>query len=309
MCREAQRISKATQNHNLASGVRVTLNGKNLISLVGNESLGILYLASYWFLCAEYLMVLLDFKPADYWVEISLNYLTVLLADGHNEVVFAVWGALDQGALLVEVGLDDQVERETAYLLQCALLIPVLHPQKAFVSILHILVRPHIEEIHNTTLLHNDHYWMDWREGYAHYLVPQDKDGLKGEFLYVPDVDCAVLWPCAQQAIPDWGGRAGQLLMGISDVPDYLELALRVTLVNHYPPVQWAHHQQRVLLQENYLHYALVLHVLLGADVLQEIPGLWVKLTHIARSIPEEELATFISKLSCGYVRLERVLI
>lgn len=92
--------------------------------------------------------------------------------------------------------------------------------------------------------------------------------------------------------------------MGVADVADQLELGLGVAFVDQDASVQRADEQQRVLFQEDYADYGLVVALVVIArfHVLQELSSLAAVLADEAGSIAYEEFAAFVSEFGGGDV-------
>lgn len=99
--------------------------------------------------------------------------------------------------------------------------------------------------------------------------------------------------------------------MSVPDIPDQLELAVGVPLVDEDASVQAADNEQRVLLEEDDPHDALILElvVLPRLHFLQEVPRLAAVLPHKARRVAHEKLPTLIAKLSGSDMRLMLVIV
>lgn len=72
------------------------------------------------------------------------------------------------------------------------------------------------------------------------YSLLEDQYTLECQFLQAPEVDDSLLTAGGEGAVAGRGLGACQVVVGLPEVPDYLELALGVALVYHHSAVQRA---------------------------------------------------------------------
>jgi hypothetical protein len=80
-------------------------------------------------------MILLNSQPFHNLVYVYHNDLSIFLPNRHNKMMLARRHVLDERTLLIQVRVDDQVERKTRNLVQDIVLVAVLYLQEALVAL------------------------------------------------------------------------------------------------------------------------------------------------------------------------------
>ena len=99
--------------------------------------------------------------------------------------------------------------------------------------------------------------------------------------------------------------------MSFSDVPDKLELTLRITLIDENSSVERADYKYWVFFEEQNFddRFVLGLIFLSGLNILKKLSCLTAILSDEASCISNEEFSAFVSELSCSDVSIMIILI
>lgn len=135
MCVEFSSIFKIIDTHNFCFFVRISMKWQYFISFIWYESFYVLNLATYALFCAENLMIFLNFKLINNWIEISNYNITIFLPQSDNKMMLILWHLFDQWTFFVKIRIYDQIEGKTWNLVQNWILILVLNGKKTFVSV------------------------------------------------------------------------------------------------------------------------------------------------------------------------------
>lgn len=135
-------------------------------------------------------------------------------------------------------------------------------------------------------------------------FILQYQYSFKSQLLQVPNVDHSVLAASRKSAVPCRSLSTSKFEVCLPHISDDLELTLRIALIDHDPAVESANNKQAVFFDKDDADYrlVLVLVVLSGVDLLQEIAGLAAVLSHESSSIAHEELPALVAELTSSDV-------
>jgi len=92
--------------------------------------------------------------------------------------------------------------------------------------------------------------------------------------------------------------------MSLSQVSNHHELTLGISFIDNNSSIQAADQEQTMFFQKDYFDYSFVLILIVFSrlNILQKLSRFATKLSHISSCISQEELSTFVAKLTCSNI-------